>query len=86
MPLESQVNLIVVRAAYDPHAKVWWVEDRRTAPCFSLLHFLLQSAQFRPQSTLIFTAYLFCMVLAFFSAGDDSVMTLRVKKLMGAIS
>jgi hypothetical protein len=27
MPLESQLNLIVVRAAYDPHAKVWWVED-----------------------------------------------------------
>ena len=27
MPLESKVNLIVVRAAYDPDAKVWWVED-----------------------------------------------------------
>jgi hypothetical protein len=34
------MNLIVVRAAYDPDAKVWWVEDRRRAlhhalACFS---------------------------------------------------
>ena len=27
MPLESPVYLIVVRAAYDPDAKVWWIED-----------------------------------------------------------
>jgi hypothetical protein len=27
MPHESTVNLIVVRTAYDPDAKVWWVED-----------------------------------------------------------
>jgi Domain of unknown function (DUF1902) len=27
MPHQSSVNLIVVRAAYDPDAKVWWVED-----------------------------------------------------------
>jgi hypothetical protein len=27
MPYESSMNLIVVRAAYDPDAKVWWVED-----------------------------------------------------------
>jgi hypothetical protein len=27
MPHESTVNLIVVRIAYDPDAKVWWVED-----------------------------------------------------------
>ena len=30
MPHESTVNLIVVRAAYDPDAKVWWVEDSDT--------------------------------------------------------
>lgn len=27
MPYKSSMNLIVVRAAYDPDAKVWWVED-----------------------------------------------------------
>jgi hypothetical protein len=27
MPYESSMNLIVVRAAYDPDAKVRWVED-----------------------------------------------------------
>lgn len=27
MPLEPPVHLIVVRAAYDPDAKVWWIED-----------------------------------------------------------
>jgi hypothetical protein len=34
MPHESSVKLIIVRAAYDPDAKVWWVED--SDPLFGL--------------------------------------------------
>jgi Domain of unknown function (DUF1902) len=34
MPHDSPIRLIVVRAAYDPDAKVWWVED--SDPLFGL--------------------------------------------------
>jgi hypothetical protein len=72
------MNLIVVRAAYDPDAKVWWVEDIRHSLHHALACFGFPWwARYLSHIQLFFTVYRFFIVLDALTSGDASVMPSR---------